>query len=74
MIPAQSDPRWGHFLNNIGNLKVTELATRMVLNRIKLKLSFDNSDSVRKQSIVEVHAFLTKNENVLQNDIKAIFG
>ena len=74
MIPPKSDPKWTKFLNNLGNIVVTELPTRMLLNRIKMKVLFDPSEAVRKQAIDDAFDFFTKNEAILGNDVQKVFG
>ena len=74
MLPGPNDPKWNKFLDNLGKVPVNDLAAKMLLSRLKLKLSFDNSDATRKQAIQDAHAFFVKNAATLQNDIRAIFG
>jgi len=74
MVPGINDPKWKNFLNNLGRVPVNDLAAKMLLSRLKLKLNFDNSEATRRQVISDAHAFFTKNETSLQNDIKSILG
>lgn len=74
MIPNVSDPKWSSFLQDIGKKQVHDLSAKMLLNRIKLRIAFDPSDAARKLAIGEIHAFFTKNQANLMDDIQAIFG
>lgn len=74
MIPTVSDPKWSAFLQDIEKKKVHDLSAKMLLNRIKLRIAFDPSEATRKLAIEEVHAFFTKNQANLKDDIQAIFS
>jgi hypothetical protein len=74
MVPPKSDPKWVKFIGNIGSLKVNDLSTRMMINRLKMRVAFDTSEAVRKQSISDAYDFFAKNEASLKEDIKQIFG
>lgn len=46
----------------------------MLFFSLRSKLKYDNSAATVQQCIEEAHAFCTKYEKTLQQDIKAIFN
>lgn len=74
MIPAKTDPKWTKFISNLGAIAVTDLSTRMMLNRIKMKVGFNATDATKKQAIEEAYDFFTKNQATLKDEIQKIFG
>lgn len=74
MVPAKSDPKWSKFIGNLGKIQVTDLSTRMMMNRLKMKVSFDGSAPVKQKAIEEAYDFFMKNQANLKDDIKLIFG
>jgi len=74
MVPAKSDPKWAKFLGSLGKTQVTDLSTRMMMNRLKMKISFDGSEATKAKAIAEAYDFFSKNQANLKDDIKLIFG
>jgi len=72
MVPSISDPKWNKFVANLsaGTVRATELPTKMFVNRLKIKVMFDQSEAV----IGEAHEYFTKNQDALKADIQLIFG
>jgi hypothetical protein len=76
MVPSLSDPKWSKFIANLGagSIRATELPTKMFVNRLKIKVMFDQSEAVKKTVISEAHDYFTKNQDALKADIQLIFG
>jgi len=74
MVPAKSDPKWARFASNFTAIKVNDLATKMFLNRLKVKATFDQSEAAKRGLIDEAYEFFTKNQENLKGDIQTIFG
>lgn len=75
MIPSKDSPQWVLFIDRLGTVPVGNLAARMLMTRLKMKLNFEkNSPEARQQCIAEAHSFFVQNENNIQSDIKLIFG
>ena len=74
MIPAANDPKWEHLVGNLDKIAVSNLPTRMMFNRMKLRLCCNPTEPMRRQAITEIREYLTKNEAILQDDLKAIFS
>jgi hypothetical protein len=76
MVPAVSDPKWNKFVANLraGEIRATELPTKMFVNRLKIKVMFDQSEAVKRIVIGEAHDYFTKNQDALKADIHLIFG
>lgn len=75
MIPSKDSPQWTAFIDRLGSVPVTNLATRMMMTRLKMKLNFEkNSPEAKQQCITEAHEFFLQNQNNVQSDIKLIFG
>lgn len=74
MVPPKSDEKWKHFVTNIGSLEVTNLPTRMLLNRLKLKVGSDSPDEVRWEAIDSAWKFFSKNLAMVADDIEKLFS
>lgn len=74
MVPPASDLRWRGFLDSLGTVQSGNLATRMLINRLKLKLTFDSSDASKLEAIRAAHDFFARYESAVLDDIKHIFG
>jgi hypothetical protein len=74
MVPTKSDPKWGKFIGNLATIQVSDLSTRMMMNRLKMRVSFDQSEAARQKAIGEAYDFFLKNQANLKDDIKQIFG
>jgi len=74
MVPSVSDPKWAKFVANLGTIRANELSTKMFVNRLKIRVMFDQSDAVKKAVIGEAHDYFTKNQDALKADIQQIFG
>lgn len=75
MVPMKNSPQWSKFIDTLGSIPVTHLATRMLMTRLKMKLKMENdSPDARLQAISEAFDFFTQNQNTVQSDIKLIFG
>lgn len=71
-IPPKSDSRWKKLVTDTSELNLTGLATKMMVNRVRMiaKLNPQRLD----EAVDSAHDFFVKNEQMIQDDIKVIFG
>jgi hypothetical protein len=74
MIPAKNDPRWTKFLRGLNTIQASNLQTRMMLSRIKLKIGSNPTDETKKEVIASAWEFFTKNQATVADDIQKIFA
>jgi hypothetical protein len=74
MIPPETDPKWTALLNGDVNYRFSSAAASMLFFCLKAKVKSNNSAETLQQCVGEAHAFFTKYERTLQQDIKAIFN
>jgi len=72
MVPAKTDPRWKQIASDPEQFKskVLALPTKMLFSGLKIKSRSHSVD----QLVNIAHEFFTKNEKIVAQDIKAIFG
>lgn len=73
MLPPKTDPRWDRLISNLENVPVTKLVTKMLMTRLRM-MNCEKNVAKRKEAIDEAYAFFTKNEALVQDDIKLIFS
>ncbi len=73
MLPPKSDPRWVEVIKNIKNYNFTNLPTKMLMMRIYL-IALDGTSQKIQLAIDIAHEFFSKNQNVVMDDIKILFG
>jgi hypothetical protein len=73
MVPPKSDRKWQRFLDHISTVEVSNLSTRMLVNRLKLKIAFEPTAAVKAAALDMAHDFFCKNESAVADDIKRIF-
>jgi hypothetical protein len=74
VVPQKSDPKWGTFLNGLGSLQPEYLATKMLMNRLKLKMAMNPGEATRKEAIDAAYDFFIKNQSTVADDIQRIFA
>lgn len=72
MIPATSDPKWSKLIKGEVSHTYKLLALKIVLTRLQQKVKTNPADA--NNAIKELAEFFTKNEKLLTDDIKTIFG
>ena len=74
MLPSTTDPRWTRLIENPGRYSYNMLALRVMMQRISLKVRLGMTVNERRDVLSEVQSFFAKNERMLQDDIRSIFG
>ncbi len=74
MIPAKKDPRWASLVKGEQEFQLSGFATKMLLGKVRVKIQLDPSDENIKSSIEEVYSFFIENEELVETDLKIIFG
>ena len=74
MLPEKNDPRWKDLVMGEKTFAFEELATKMVVMRSQMLVRTLPSEAKIQEAIDLVHAFFSKNEYAVKEDIKAIFG
>lgn len=72
MVPAASHPRWAQLVKGEVSFDYKFLALKIALTRYQHKVRFDEKEL--NNSVKELIEFFTKNEALLADDIKTIFG
>jgi hypothetical protein len=72
MLPAASHPKWAQLVKGEVSYNYKFLALKIALTRYQQKVKFDSSQL--QPAINELVEFFKKNENLLADDIKTIFG
>lgn len=72
MLPAASHPKWAQLVKGEVSYNYKFLALKIALTRYQQKVKFDNTQL--QPAINELVEFFKKNENLLADDIKTIFG
>jgi len=74
MLPSPTDPRWMRLIENPGRYPYSMLALKILMQRVALKIRSGLTEAERRDVLAEVQSFFAKNERLLQDDIKSIFG
>jgi hypothetical protein len=74
MIPPKTDPKWATLLKGDVSYRFSSAAASMLFFCLRAKVKSNNSATTLQQCADEAHAFFTKYERTLQQDIKAIFN
>ena len=72
-VPPKNDPRWRRFLNTLNDVRAANLATKMLISRLKVKIAFDPSQAAKDQAIEAAYDFFSRNESAVADDIGQIF-
>ena len=73
MLPPKTDAIWGKLVKGDISHEFKSFPASMMLSRHKRLISRDNSQQTILKLIDEAYEFFTKYENILQDDIEAIF-
>lgn len=71
MLPSKNDPRWTALLTGKIDYKFSNAAASMLMFRLKTKVKSDSANLATYLN--EMHAFFTKYEGILKEDITIIF-
>jgi len=71
-IPPKSDSRWKKLVTETTELDLSGLATKMMLSRVRMIVKINPQRL--NEAIDSAHEFFVKNEQMVQPDIKIIFG
>ena len=74
MIPPKTDPKWAKLVSNLGTVPVTNLVTKMLMTQLKFFMSWEQSEAKKQEAINIAYDFFVKNEAIVKDDIKVIFG
>jgi len=75
MIETKENPRWIALLKgDIHHTHFKFVAAAMMVSKCQRLVAFDTSPQGLKKSLDELHAFFTKYENLVKDDLNAIFG
>ena len=76
MLPPPSDPRWREVISATERPQFEFLAAKILLGRISIELSRDNSPATIDKGAQELRALLEKHEGLpaARRDIEMIFG
>lgn len=72
MIPEKTNPLWLEVVDTTKEYNLSGLATKMLLMRVRLLTK--NDPSKIPEAINIAHEFFSKNKELVQDDIKIIFG
>jgi hypothetical protein len=73
MIPPKVDPRWAWLIANTREIPFTKLATKMLMTRLRI-MECETNGAKKHEAIDAAYEFFVKNEVVVKDDIKLIFG
>jgi hypothetical protein len=75
MVMAKQDPRWIRLVKGETTHQFKSLPAGLLISRIHRQVKGAPGDpKVLQTALDEVHAFFTKYESILTDDLKAIFG
>ena len=75
MIETKENPRWVALLKgDIHHTHFKFVAAAMMVSRCQRELALDASHQGIKKSLDQLHTFFTKYENLVKDDLNAIFG
>ena len=74
MLPAKNDPRWGGLLTGEIAHKFKSVPAGMCVSRNTREYNREPTPERLRKSIEETYAFFEKYENIITDDIAAIFG
>lgn len=72
MLPAATHPKWAQLVKGEVSYNYKFLALKIALTRYQQKVKFN--DAELQPAINELFEFFKKNESLLADDIKTIFG
>lgn len=72
MIPQKSSPVWNELVSSAKDYQLSGLATKIMLMRVRQIVKNDSSKI--QEAIDAAYDFFVKNNEVVSDDIKKIFG
>ncbi len=73
MLPPKTDPRWKKIAMDPTAVAMTALPSRMLMMRIK-QINPGNDPKKLEEAIGIAYEFFQKNQNIVAQDIKLLFG
>ena len=73
MIAPKDNAKWTELLNGQVQHQFQLASAAMIVSRCQRQLLRDPSPQTLSKNLDELHAFFTKFENVVSDDLKAIF-
>jgi hypothetical protein len=73
MLPEKNDPRWEKIITSDRDVALNNLATKMLLTRVRMLVKQDSSDAKIKEAINIAYDFFLKNESIVKADIEILF-
>jgi hypothetical protein len=74
MVPDPSDPRWRVVLLGKSSVQFASTTASMMFARLRRSIAVDSSPANLQSSIVQAHAFFSKYETAMKDDIARLFG
>ena len=74
MIAPKDSPKWRDLLSGKIQHQFQLTSAAMVVSRCQRQVTRDPSPQSIDKNVDEIHAFFTKFENLLNEDLKAIFS
>ena len=74
MMPPKSHPKWAELLQGRLEYKFSKAAASMLLFQLRCDLKRDPSPGALARATDELHAFCSKYERMLQDDLTTIFN
>lgn len=73
MLPHKTDPRWEKIVISDRDVSLNNLATKMLLTRVRMMVKNDRSENNIKTAIDIAYDFFLKNEAIVKADIEILF-
>lgn len=73
MLPHKTDPRWEKIVTSDRDVTLNNLATKMLLTRVRMLVKQDRSANKIKEAINIAYDFFLKNESIVKADIEILF-
>lgn len=73
MIPPKTRPEWRELLTGNEQHSLKFLALKLVMTRLRLRISADASPASVESCIDELHYFAVENEKFVWPDLKEVF-
>jgi len=74
MLEPKEHPRWKELLTSQIQHQFQLASAAMIVSRCQRQVAHDSSQQVFEKNLDEMYAFFTKFENVVSDDIRAIFS
>lgn len=72
MVPAKTDARWKALLTGEEDLGFQSLSSKLLVAQLRRMLKEDPSPEGLEDAIDVAHAFFTKNEPVVRDDVERL--